>query len=94
MTKVLTDKLTLLVFENDWCAQCYTEHPIVEKIASEFNDRLKVQFINADHNPDLVKKYQVYSAPTIVLIKNNQVVEKFSRYIDQTQLETVIRYYQ
>ncbi len=41
----------------------------------------------------MVKKYNVLTAPSIILIKNDEMVERISRFIDQNQLETVIRYY-
>lgn len=87
------DKLTLLVFENDWCAQCYTERPVVNNMAAEFASQLAVKIVNVKNEPLLVKKYNVHTAPTIILIKDGIVVEQIPRFINQQQLEAVIRYY-
>lgn len=91
MTK--TSQLTLIVFENNWCAQCYTERPVIDDIAAKFSAQLIVKRVNADKDPQLAKKYNVLSAPTVILIKDDVMVEKIPRFIDRQQLETVIRYY-
>ncbi|WLT36672.1 thioredoxin family protein [Lactiplantibacillus plantarum] len=93
MVKLDIPKLKMLVFENDWCAQCYTERPIIHRFAIKYHDQLEVEVLNADNNPLMVKKYNVLTAPSIILIKNDEMVERISRFIDQNQLETVIRYY-
>lgn len=86
--------LTLLVFENDWCVQCYTERRVIHKLGTAYGDQLKVRFINADKEQELAQHYKVLSAPSMVLIKNGEAVERIPRFIDQTQLASVIRYYQ
>lgn len=91
MTK--TSQLTLIAFENNWCAQCYTERPVVDDIAAKFSAQLIVKKVNADEGPQLAQKYNVQSAPTVILIKDGDVVEKIPRFIDRQQLEAIIRYY-
>lgn len=89
-----TATLTLLNFENDWCAQCYTQRPIIQQIASEYQDDIRVQTINVDHDRrGLAEKYDVLAAPTTILIKDHQIVERIPQFIDLAQLQTLIRYY-
>lgn len=85
--------LTLLAFENDWCAQCYTERPLVQQIADEYRGQLTVQSVNVTADSTLADKYQVKTAPSVVLVKDGEVVEKIPRFIDHNQLARVIRYY-
>lgn len=89
----LSSKLTLLAFENDWCAQCYTERPIIHKIAEEYVGQLMVQSVNVTTDTKLSDLYKIKTAPSIVLIKDGSVVEKITRFIDHDQLDRVIRYY-
>lgn len=91
--KRLDSSLKLLVFQNDWCAQCYTERPIVESIADRYSGQLEVQQVNAQEHPELVQRYHIQSAPSLVLIKNQQVVEQIPRFMDQAQLQSLINYY-
>lgn len=86
-------KLRLLAFENDWCAQCYTQRPIVQAVREEFAGQLDVEIVNAEENGTVASKYRVYSAPSLILEKDGQVVERLPRFTDQEQLSTLIRYY-
>lgn len=91
--RTIEKSLTLIAFENDWCAQCYTQRPVIKSIQQKFAADLDVRVINADENPVLTAKYGIYSAPSIVLIKDGQVVEKVLRFINEQQLAAIIRYY-
>lgn len=88
-----TTGLTLLAFENDWCAQCYTERPVIQQIADEYRGQLTVQSVNVSADTALADRYQVKTAPSVVLVKDGEVVEKIPRFIDHDQLAGVIRYY-
>lgn len=85
-------QLKLLVFQNDWCAQCYTERPVVRAVQRKFSE-LNVKMIDAEEKLNLARKYQIQSAPSLVLLKDNKIVERINRFINQEQLEKVIRYY-
>lgn len=85
--------LTLINFENNWRAQCYTQRPIVNKIRQEFSADLNVQVVNIETHPKLAQKYNIYSAPSTVLLRANKLVEKITRFIDQPQLTALIKYY-
>ncbi|EJF34908.1 hypothetical protein JC2156_11040 [Weissella koreensis KCTC 3621] len=49
--------------------------------------------MNSDAHPELAKKYNVYSAPSTILLRDGRIVEKITRFIDQSQLTTLIKYY-
>ncbi|WP_367333281.1 thioredoxin family protein [Limosilactobacillus sp.] len=85
--------ITLLAFENDWCAQCYTERPVIQKIEDEYRGQLTVQSVNVATDATLADKYRVQTAPSMVLIKDGEVVERIPHFIDHNQLESFIRYY-
>ena len=93
MPTVKTNQLTLLAFENDWCPQCYTERPIIEAIAEKFAGQVKVKTLNVNKYPQLTKKLNVLSAPSFVLLRDREVVDKSARFMDEEQLEALIRYY-
>ena len=85
--------LTLMYFENDWCAQCYTQRPIIKKIKEEYQNELNIEFINAEENAKLANKYDIRSAPSLLLLKDGEVVERVPKFIDKEKLEILIRYY-
>ncbi|MCD7086513.1 thioredoxin family protein [Limosilactobacillus fastidiosus] len=48
---------------------------------------------NVEADPELSADYNIKSAPSIIVKKNRNVVERIPRFIDKEQLETIIRYY-
>jgi len=68
--KVLVD------FWAPWCGPCQMMGPVIDQIAEEYGDNLKVGKLNVDENPDSAMKYQVMSIPTLILFENGQVVNK------------------
>ena len=70
-TEVLNSEKTCLVdFYADWCGPCKMMSPIIDEIAGELGDTIKVGKVNSDENMELTQKYQIMSIPTISVIKN------------------------
>ena len=77
-TEVLNSEKTCLVdFYADWCGPCKMMSPIIDEIASELEDKVKVGKVNSDENMELTQKYQIMSIPTIMVIKNGEVKKTF-----------------
>lgn len=71
-----SDKPVILDFYADWCGPCKMMSPIIDEIAEEVED-IKVGKINTDENLNLAQQYQIMSIPTIMIIKNGEVVKTF-----------------
>ena len=72
-----SDKLVLLDFYADWCGPCRMVAPILHEIAEERPDVL-VGKINVDEEEDLAMKFGVYSIPTLVVMKNGEIIRQTS----------------
>ena len=70
-----SDKPVLLDFYADWCGPCRMVSPIVDEIATERTD-VKVGKINVDEESELAKRFGVFSIPTLVVIKDGQIVNQ------------------
>ncbi|MBQ2987588.1 MAG: thioredoxin [Clostridia bacterium] len=72
-----SDKLVLLDFYADWCGPCRMVAPILHEIAEERPDVI-VGKINVDEEEDLAMKFGVYSIPTLVVMKNGEIIRQTS----------------
>ena len=70
-----SEKTVLLDFYADWCGPCRMVSPIVDEIAEE-NPQYLVGKINVDEEPDLAGRFGVMSIPTLVVLKNGEVVNR------------------
>ena len=79
--EVLEAKLPVLVdFWAAWCAPCTAVAPIIDKIAIEYEGKLKVAKVNTDENPGLPENYGIMSIPTLILFKNGKEVERVTGF--------------
>ena len=70
-----SDKTVLLDFYADWCGPCRMVSPVVDEIAEE-NPQYIVGKINVDEEQELASAFGVMSIPTLVVLKNGEVVNK------------------
>ncbi|MGE0877406.1 MAG: thioredoxin [Acidimicrobiia bacterium] len=59
-------------FWAEWCGPCKMIAPILEEIANEKAGALKVAKLNVDDNPDLARRFDVMSIPTLIVFKDGQ----------------------
>ena len=70
-----SEKTVLLDFYADWCGPCRMVSPIVDEIAEERDDLL-VGKVNVDNEPELAEQFGVFSIPTLVVMKNGEIVNQ------------------
>lgn len=74
---LLTQQNSVVVdFYADWCGPCRTLTPTVEKLAGDYEGKVEIVKVNVDSNPELAMRYGISSIPTVVFIKNQQVVDR------------------
>ena len=59
-------------FWAEWCGPCKLIAPILEEIATENQGQLQVAKLNVDENPDLARRFDVMSIPTLIVFKDGQ----------------------
>ncbi|MCH5274992.1 MAG: thioredoxin [Lachnospiraceae bacterium] len=72
--EVLSSKQPVLIdFYADWCGPCKMMAPVVEKLAEEYEGRIKIGKVNVDEEMELAQKYRVVSIPTFLMFKDGEV---------------------
>lgn len=81
--------MKLIKFGADWCTHCKEQDTILEKF-----DAIPVEVIDCDNDTDdLCSKYNIMSIPTMLLIDNDEVVERFNRTISLDELNECVNNY-
>ncbi|WP_153795894.1 thioredoxin [Foetidibacter luteolus] len=86
-----TEKLTVVDFWAEWCGPCRAISPVIEALSVEYEGQVNVGKVNVDYNPELSVKYGITSMPSILFIKNGQVVDKQIGAVPKTMLEKKIQ---
>ena len=80
----------LVDFWAPWCGPCRMIAPIVEELAKENGDALKVMKVNVDDSPQTATNYGVSSIPTLMIFKNGEVADRFVGVQPKKRLQEAI----
>ena len=68
--------VSVVDFWAEWCGPCRMITPIIEELSTEYAGKATIGKINVDHNPKVSLDYGVRSIPTILILKDGEVVDK------------------
>jgi thioredoxin 1 len=89
--EVLKCSLPVMVdFWAPWCGPCRMIAPITEKLAEEYEGRLKFCKLNVDENPQTASKYRVMSIPQILFFKDGEVVDESTGAVPESALRSKV----
>ena len=87
-------KVPVLVdFWAEWCGPCKTLGPILEKLAAEYNGAFRLAKVDVEAEQQLAGAFQVRSIPTVMLVKDGQLVDGFPGALPEAQLRQFLQHH-
>jgi len=85
-----SDKPVLVDYWAEWCGPCKMIAPILEEVASEYGEKIKVCKMNIDENQETPPRYGIRGIPTLILFKNGEVEATKVGALSKTQLQSFL----
>ncbi len=86
----LSGGVSVVDFWAEWCGPCRLIGPIIEDLATVYDGKANIGKLNVDENPEVSLKYGIRSIPTILIIKDGEVVDKQVGVASKAALEAKI----
>lgn len=86
-----SEKLVLVDFWASWCGPCRMMSPVIDQVAEEMGDNIKVGKINIDEERNLALQYDVMSIPTFIVFKDGREIGRSVGVQDKEEIKGMLK---
>ncbi|KAK8946023.1 hypothetical protein KSP40_PGU019040 [Platanthera guangdongensis] len=87
------DKPVFVEFWASWCEPCRVIHPLIDKLSSTYEGKIRFFKLNTDDNPEIVAQYEIRSIPTVVIFMNGEKMDRIIGAVSESTLVSFIENY-
>lgn len=87
------DKLVVIDFWATWCGPCQRLKPIIAQVAEDYGEKAFIGKYNTENNEALIDRFDVRNIPTILFVKNGEVVDRLSGAVNKLKITDTIDKY-
>lgn len=92
LTEVInTDKLVIIDFFAEWCGPCQMLTPVLKSLEQKYSEEINIYKVNVDESQNATMRYGVTAMPTLIFFKNGEEVERQVGYMDENELDKMIK---
>ena len=81
-----SERLVVIDFLAEWCGPCKKISPIVDELATEYEGKVDIYKCDVDENSEVCEKFGIRNIPTLIFLKNGEVVDRHVGTATKSQL--------